>query len=99
MKKTKKIEFRLTVIEHKIIENKAFKSGSTISEFIRNISLGYQLNNKLTQDEIDVYKSLTIYADNFRRISNLFKLGDTTGVKEACLETATKIRIHLNKLR
>lgn len=99
MKRTKKIEFRVTHIEYFKIQNKALKSGNTISEFLRNTAMDYSLCHKLTDDEIIVYKLLNQYADHFRRISNLFKLGDTSGVKEACIETSKLIRNHLNKLK
>ena len=99
MKKTKKIEFRLTLTELKIIQNKASKCGCSISEFVRETSLGYEPKNKLTPDEIAVFNILTTYANNFKNLSNLFKLGDTTGVKELCVETVQEIRFHLNKLR
>ncbi|MDM1370284.1 plasmid mobilization protein [Myroides marinus] len=98
MKKTKKIEFRVTLTEALIIKNKAEKVGCSVSEYIRNTALDYSLAYKLTPDEIEVYKLLNKYADNFRRISNLFKIGDTTGVKQHTIETANLIRTHLQKL-
>lgn len=99
MKKCKKIEFRVTLTEHLIIKNKALKTGCSMSEYIRNTVLDYPLTYKLTPDEIIIYKQLNKYADNFRRISNLFKLGDTTGVKSVSIETAQLLREHLNKLK
>ena len=53
----------------------------------------------LTDDEIECYKNLSKYADNFRRISNLFKLGDVTGMKKETLETSRLIKKHLEKLK
>lgn len=99
MKKIKKIEFRVTLTEYLIIQNKSKESGCSMSEFLRNTALNYQLTYKLTNDEIEVYKELNKFADNFRRIGNLFKFGDTTGVKETAVSTALFIREHLNKLR
>jgi hypothetical protein len=99
MKKTKKIEFRVTLTEHLIIKNKAKKTGGSMSEYLRSIALGYDLTYKLTDDEIEVYKQLNKFSDNFRRIGNLFKLGDVTGVKETSIETSRLIRNHLNKLK
>ena len=99
MKKIKKIEFRVTLTEHLIIKNRADKAGCTMSEFLRNTALEYPLSYKLSPDEIEVYKQLNKFSDNFRRISNLFKLGDVTGVKETSVETANLIREHLNKLK
>lgn len=99
MKKTKKIEFRVTLTEHLIIKNKAKKTGCSVSEYLRSTTLDYPLTYKLSTEEIGVYQQLNKYADNFRRISNLFKLGDVTGVKETSIETAKLIREHLNKLK
>lgn len=99
MKKIKKIEFRVTRTEHLIIKNRADKAGCTVSEFLRNTALEYPLTYKLSSDELEVYKQLNKFSDNFRRIGNLFKLGDVTGVKETSIETAKLIRVHLNKLK
>ena len=99
MKKIKKIEFRVTLTEHLIIKNKALKTGCSVSEYLRNTALEYPLTYKLSPDEIEVYRQLNKFGDNFRRISNLFKLGDVTGVKEASVDTAKLIREHLNKLK
>jgi hypothetical protein len=99
MKKIKKIEFRVTLTEHLIIKNRAEKVGCTMSEFLRNTALDYPLTYKLSLDEIEVYKQLNMFSNNFRRISNLFKFGDVTGVKETSVETAKLIREHLNKLK
>lgn len=99
IKKLKKIEFRVTYSEHLSIKNRASKSGCTMSEYLRNLAMGYELTYKLTHEEIEVYKQLNKFADNFRRIGNLFKLGDTTGVKQASLETSKLVREHLNKLK
>ncbi|MDM1328722.1 plasmid mobilization protein [Myroides odoratimimus] len=99
MRKTKKIEFRVTLTEALIIKNKADKIGCSVSEYLRNTALDYSLAYKLTPDEVEVYKLLNKYADNFRRIGNLFKIGDVTGVKENTIETARLIREHLKKLK
>lgn len=98
MKKNKKIEFRVTLTEYLIIQRKAKETGCSTSEFLRNTALDYTLTYKLTKEEIEVYKELNKFADNFRRIGNLFKLGDTTGVKEVTIDTALLLREHLKKL-
>lgn len=99
MNREHKIEFRVTLTESLLIKNKAEKIGCSISEYLRSTALGYSLSYKLTQDEIEVYKLLNKFADNFRRIGNLFKLGDATGVKETTVETANLIKDHLQKLK
>ena len=83
------IKFRVSKIENLIIKKKASNAGMTVSELMRGLALGYKLSTKL----------LSKYADNFRRISNLFKLGDVDGFKMECLSTSAEIRQHLMKLK
>ena len=97
--KNKVLRFRVSSLEHQIIQKKIRKTGLSMSEFFRRLSLELELKNTLTEDEIEGYKTLSKYADNFRRISNLFKLGDVTGMKNTTLETARLIRKHLEKLK
>lgn len=99
MKKIEKINLRLHLSEKKIIEMKAAKSGCSVSEFLRCTALEYTLSYKLTNDEIEVYKQLNKFSRNFINISNLFKKGDITGVKEKSVETAELIQQHLKKLQ
>ena len=97
--KNKEYRFRVSPLEHLVIKNKITKTGLSISEFMRRLSLDLELKNKLTDDEIECYKNLSKFADNFRRISNLFKLGDVTGMKNETLETSRLIRKHMEKLK
>lgn len=97
--KDKLIKFRVTKIENLIIKKKASNSGISVSELMRGLVFNYKLSNKLTPEEVECYQLLAKYADNFRRISNLFKLGDTTGVKEEAIATSKLIREHLLKLK
>lgn len=95
----KTLRFRVSNSEYYIIHNKAKQAGISTSEFLRATALNYDLSYKLTQDEIEVYKLLNKYADNFKKISNIFKIGDSSNVKEVSIETANLIREHLNKLK
>ncbi|WP_226064218.1 plasmid mobilization protein [Kaistella polysaccharea] len=97
--KNKEFRFRVSPLEHQIIKNKISKTGLSISEFTRRLALGLELKNKLTDDEMICYKNLSKYTDNFRRISNLFKLGDVTGLKNETLETSRIVKKHLEKFR
>lgn len=97
--KPKTLRFRVSNSEYYIIKNKAKQAGITISEYVRSRALDYDLTYKLTEEEIIVYKQLNSFSDHFRRISNLFKLGDITKVKEVSVETAELIRKHLEKLK
>ena len=97
--KNKVLRFRVSSLEHQIIQKKIRKTGLSMSEFFRRLSLELELKNTLTEDEIEGYKNLSKYADNFRRISNLFKLGDVTVMKNEMLETSRIIKSHLEKFK
>ena len=93
------IKLRVTKLEKLLIEKKAKSTGQSISTYVRNLALGYEVKPQLTKQELDCYLTLSKYADNFRRISNLFKSGDITGMKNETLETSKIIRQHLEKLK
>ena len=93
------IKFRVSKIEQRIIQKKSEKAGLSVSEFLRRLALEKEIKSRLTSEEIECYKTLSKYADNFRRISNLFKLGDVTGVKNESLETSKLIRNHIEKFK
>lgn len=93
------IKFRVSRIEKRIIERKSEQAGLSVSEFVRRLTFEKELRSRLSEDEIECYKTLSKYADSFRRISNLFKLGDVTGIKNETLETSRLIREHLKKFQ
>jgi hypothetical protein len=99
MLKKERIEIRLSKIDKLILVKKASKCGLSLSQYVLSCAMNLEIKNRLTQEEIECYQLLSKYADNFRRISNLFKLGDTTQVKEVSIETAKLIREHLLKLK
>ena len=98
MKRTQKIEIRVSKVEYLIIKNKAHSSGNSVSEFMRGMALDYTLNYKLTEEELMVYRMLIDYKNHFIHIGNLFKLGDHFSVKERTVELAELIKNHLKKL-
>ena len=93
------IKLRVTKIEKLLIEKKAKSTGQSISSYIRNLALGYDVKPLLTEQELECYLTLSKYADNFRRISNLFKAGDITVMNNETLDTSKIIRQHLEKLK
>lgn len=97
--KSKFIKFRASNTELLIIKKKAEQCGLSMSDYVRSLSLDYKVKARLTDEEIEQYKSLIKYADNFRRITNLFSLGDTTGFKKLSMETVILFRNHLQKFK
>ena len=69
--KSQIIKFRVTKIEQKIIQRKADRAGISVSEFLRRLAFEKEFKSRLSDDELECYKTLSKYADNFRRISNL----------------------------
>ena len=98
MNKKKRIELRVTTLEKKIIEKKAENSGLNTSEYCRNAALGKKINTKLTIEELEVYKDLTKYHNNFTAISNLLKKKDSKFYKEV-QEVTKLIKQHLTKFK
>lgn len=86
--KNEVIKFRVSKIEKRIIEKKSKEAGLTTSDFLRRLAFEKKIKNRLTQEEIECYKTLSKFSENFRNISNLFKLGDITGVKTESIETS-----------
>lgn len=93
------VKFRVTLLEKRVLQKRARESGLSMSEFLRRLMLDKEIKYRLTEEEIICYKNLSKYADNFRRISNLFKKGDVTGMKQETLNTAYLIRKHIEKFQ
>ena len=99
MLKNHRIEIRLSEIDKSILQKKSEETRMSLSQYVLSCALKLEIKNRLSADEIECYKTLSKYADNFRRISNLFKLGDTDGFKKECLIASAEIREHLLKLK
>lgn len=99
MLKNQRIEIRLSEIDKSILQKKSEETGMSLSQFVLSCALKLEIKNRLSADEIECYKMLSKYADNFRRISNLFKLGDTDGFKKECLIASSEIRQQLLKFK
>ena len=93
------IKFRVSKIEHAVITKKAEEAGISVSELLRGLAFNYKLSARFTPEEIEIYKTLSKFSNNFTRISNLFKNGDVEGMKIEILDTAKQIREHLLKLK
>ncbi|WP_417886691.1 mobilization protein MbpA [Zunongwangia sp.] len=73
MKATTKIEFRTTKYQKKLIAIRAKKCGLSVSEFCRRSALDKKITERLSDEQIEIYKMLIRYNLNFTRISNMFK--------------------------
>ena len=71
--KTELIKFRCTIYEKKLLKIKAKKSGLTLSEYCRKATMEQRIIERLSDEHIDLYKTLIKYHNNFKSIGNMFK--------------------------
>lgn len=98
MLRSKKVEFRCSILDKRIIEKKASEAGLSVSEYCRKSALRQKISSRLDDEELRVYLELSEYRNHFIRISNLLKDKDSAFAKEV-KNTATLIRTHLEKLQ
>lgn len=72
--KTSQISVRMTPMERMFIENRAKKSGRSMSQFMVESSLGKEMKI-LSEEEKKAYLDLAKYHTNFNRIASLFRQG------------------------
>jgi hypothetical protein len=68
-----RLVFRVYALEKKAIELTAKKSGLTVSDYARRCCLEKSIQARLSQEEIELYRLLVEYRNNFSRIGNLVK--------------------------
>lgn len=96
--KNKKIEFRCTLYEKKLLKVKAKNAGVSLSEFCRKAASEKLIKERLTPDQIDLYRMLVKYHNNFKSIGNLFRNKDSDFYKKVN-ETADEIKTHLQNFK
>ena len=79
--KKQRIEFRVSSLEKAIISKKSEHSGLSISDYCRRSALQQNISYKLTTEEIEIYKMLVQYRNNFASIGNLFKNNEPISVE------------------
>jgi len=71
--KSKVVRFRCSTYERNLLKVKARKSGLSLSEYCRRAAFDDRIIERLTEDQIEMYKMLIDYQNNFIRIGNMFK--------------------------
>lgn len=92
------VQFRCSVYEKKLLNVKAKKSGLSISEYCRRAAFDDRIIERLTEDQIEVYKLLVNYQNNFKRIGNMFRKRNPR-LSEEVTQLAKEIREHLLKFK
>ncbi|WP_194852338.1 plasmid mobilization protein [Nonlabens antarcticus] len=76
MKRKKRIQFRVTSMEHSRYTRMAKLNRMNLAEFIRKKLDGQHLNPKLTDEDLALMKNLFIESNRWQNISNLFRKKD-----------------------
>lgn len=88
------VQFRCSVFKKKLLKVKAKKSGLSISEYCRRAAFDDRIIERLSEDQIEVYKLLVQYQNNFKRIGNMFRKRNPRLADEVT-QLAKEIREHL----
>lgn len=95
--KTELVKFRCTVMEKKLLINRAKNSGLTLSEYFRRVAFEKKITERLTEDEIEIYKTLVRFHNNFKSIGNMYRKRNPK-LTEKVYGLAEEIKTHLQKL-
>ncbi|WP_227009129.1 mobilization protein MbpA [Christiangramia fulva] len=91
------VKFRCSSFEKKLLLIKAKKSGLTLSEYCRRSAFGLEITERLSDDQIAIYKTLLQFHNNFKWIGNMFRRKDPR-LSSAVYKLAEEIKSHLQKI-
>ncbi len=92
------IKFRCSYFEKKLLKVKAKKCGLTLSEYIRKVALEEKTIERLTDEQIDIYKMLVHYHNSFKSIGNMYKKRNPD-LTEKVNQLADEIKLHLKNFK
>jgi len=95
--KSEWIKFRCSIYEKKLLKIKAKHSGLTLSEFCRRAVYEKEIKERLSDDHIEIYKTLVKFHNNFKSIGNMFSKKDPKLTREV-YALANAIKTHLQNL-
>lgn len=95
--KSEWIKFRCSIYEKKMLKIKAKQSGITLSEFCRKSIYEKDIKERLSDDHIEIYKTLVKFHNNFKSIGNMFRKRDPK-LSKAVYDLADEIKVHLKKI-
>src|SRR6056297_4043748 len=92
------IKFRCTIYEKKLLVKRAERAGISLSEYCRNTAFGRNVIERLSAEQLECYKTLVNYKNNFTRIGNMFRKRNPKLADEV-KQLAREIGIHLKNFR
>ena len=82
--------FRSTRMERKVIELNAKNVGLSFSEYVRKQALKLEMKERFSPEEVEAFKLLAQYSNNFKNISNYIK--NVQGVSPQMLADIEQLR-------
>lgn len=98
MNKTKNILIRVNLFDEKLIKVKAKDCGLSVSEYLRRCGLNKSVPKSMNTEELEVYKDLKKFYNNFTSISNLLVKGDHARMIQEIEELKSSLKEHLKKI-
>ncbi|MBZ9630383.1 hypothetical protein LB465_06285 [Salegentibacter sp. LM13S] len=92
------IQVRCSIYEKKLLQRRAARAGISLSEYIRATAFDKNIVERITPDQLETYKMLVQYKNNFTRIGNMFKKRDPK-LASAVEDLAKEIRTHLKNFK
>ena len=92
------VKFRCSVYEKKLLQVKAKRSGLSLSEYCRQVAGEKDIQERLSDEHWEIYKSLMKFHNNFKSIGNMFRKKDPR-LSKAVYTLADEINIHLQKIK
>ena len=90
--------FRSTIYEKKLLKKRAQKAGLSLSEFCLRAALDVKIIEILNPEQIEFYKTLIKYSNNFTSIGNMYRKRDPKLTVEV-YALANEIKEHLNNFK
>lgn len=96
--KTSIIKFRVSIMEKRIIQQRAKQANLSVSEFLRKAAFNKPIKQRLTDEEFEIYLGLQKFLNDLQRIKNFFAKGSYPKMSEAVIEMISKLKEHLKKI-
>ncbi|WP_424492389.1 mobilization protein MbpA [Salinimicrobium sp. GXAS 041] len=92
------IQIRCSIYEKKLLKRRAARAGISLSEYLRSTAFERNIVERMTPEQLEYYRMLVQYKNNFSRISNMFKKRDPK-LAATVVELAEEIRTHLKNFK
>jgi hypothetical protein len=92
------IQIRCSIYEKKLLKKRAARAGISLSEYLRSTAFERNIVERITPEQLQYYRMLVEYKNNFTRISNMFKKRDPK-LAATVERLAEEIRTHLQNFK